>query len=563
MSHRHPRAPLALLFCIAVLFACDGAEPEPGSEEGRGPAPGTAGGASAASLGTLRFDTGCERVAADHAARGLALLHHMTYLDAREAFVAATETDPGCTMGYWGQAMTIIHPLWPDVPDRAGLETGSEIVARAKEHGVSSDRAGAYLATVEAYFRDGTARTESERLASFDEAWRAVFERFPDDLEARSLYALARLGTVSPEDKTYGRQYEALDLLDDVLEAIPDHPGAQHYTIHARDYPPLALEALDVARAYGRLAPDIPHALHMPTHIYTRVGHWDESIDGNERSVESSWTRGQRMGGITTDFHHALDYLAYAHLQRAEDEKARQIMDRALAADGPWAAVNMPAIAYALAAIPARFALERRDWAAAAELTPGEPAGFPWDDRFAPFMAVTQFAKALGGARGGRPEAARAAIEVLSGLSDQISQTASDVYWQRQVEVQLLASRAWLAFETGDREDGLRAMREAAALEARTEKHAVTPGEVVPASELLGEMLLLAERPGEALVAFETALARSPGRLNGLAGAARAAAGAGRRDLAADYYRQLLELTAEADTEREAMTEARAFLADR
>ncbi len=513
-------------------------------------------------LGTVRLQAECGEVANRHAETGLALLHHMTYLDAREAFTAAVEADPGCGFGYSGQAMTIIHPLWPDAPTDDQLEEGWGLVEQARERASGDDRATAYLSTVEAYFRDGVDRTEGERLGSFDEAWTRVHEAFPDDLEARTLSALARLSTLSLADKTYQRQYEALDLLDEVLEAMPHHPGAQHYTIHARDYPPLAEEALDLARAYARLAPDVPHALHMPTHIYTRVGNWDESIDGNDRAAESSWKHGQTLGGILTDFHHSLDYLAYAHLQRGEDQKALEVVERAIAADGPWAAVNLVVIAYALSAIPARYALERGDWDAAAALVPRSPSGFPWGDGFAPFVALTQFAKALGGARGGQPEIAREAIADLEALSEQISQTSADAYWKTQVQVQLLASRGWLAFETEDRSSGLELMSEAARIEDSTGKGPVTPGELLPAAELLGEMLLEMGQAGEALAAFQAALARSPGRLNGLAGAARAARASGRDDLAADYYRELIALTSEAEVERVAMTEARAFLAE-
>lgn len=514
-------------------------------------------------MGSVRFESECGEVADDHATRGLTLLHHMTYTDANQAFVAATEADPGCSMGYWGQAMTIIHPLWPDIPSEEGLRRGAELVRIAREQTRPIGRSGAYLSTVEAYFENATERTESERLVAFERAWRQVFEAYPDDLEARALYALSHLATASAQDKTYRQQHEALDLLDDVLEAIPDHPGGHHYVIHARDYPALAEEALDIARAYGRLAQNIPHALHMPTHIYTRVGLWDESIEGNERSAGASRDQGQRLGGITTDLHHALDYLAYAHLQRGEDELARAVMERAIAADGPWAAVNFTAVAYALSAIPARFALERRDWRAAAALESRQPPGFPWNDGLAPFEAITFFARAIGAARSGQPEIARSAIDTLRDFEDRVSQTASAAYWKDQVRVQRLAGQAWLAFENGRRTEGLLFMREAAELEASTEKSPVTPGEVIPAAELLGEMLLLSGRSEEALDAFEAALARSPRRLNGLALAGQAAAEAGRSDLASRYYRELLDLTASADTEREAIARARAYLDSR
>ncbi|MDX1395594.1 MAG: tetratricopeptide repeat protein [Gemmatimonadota bacterium] len=552
------RATLILALGLSACMAAPDSEADSTSDD-------TPTGASPTSveygdLGTVRLTTGCGDAAHPLVERGLALLHHMTYLDARESFAAAVEADPACGFGYWGQAMTYIHPLWPDVPSTEDLDRGRQLVERGREAAASDTRAADYLSTVEAYFRDATDRTEPERLASFAAAWAQVRDRHPDDLEARALSALALLATVSPSDKTYAGQYEALDLLDDVLEAIPDHPGGQHYVIHARDYPPLAEDALDVARAYGRLAPDVPHALHMPTHIYTRVGLWDESIEGNDRSAESSWRRTEAVGGISTDFHHALDYLAYAHLQRAEDESARAVMERALAADGPWAAANMPAIAYALAAIPARYALERRDWNTAADLAPRAPDGFPWDDGFAPFEALTHFARALGGARSGRFDVAEEAIGTLEALGERISSTSSNEYWRTQIEVQVVAARAWLAHERGDRDRGLDLMREAARVEASTEKGPVTPGELLPAAELLGEMLFLAGRYDEALDAYEAALARSPNRLNGLAGAAKAARAAGRDDAAQRYLTALIDLTASAETPRPAIEEARAYV---
>lgn len=558
-------SPIRLATLSAVALACSpAADRDPDSrvpDEGVVPAPSVAEAPDYGEMGSVRFEPVCEGIANDHATRGLVLIHHMTYVDARQAFAAATEADPACTMGYWGQAMAIIHPLWPDVPSDEGLARGAELVRLARQRAAPAGRPAAYLATVEAYFEDAASKTEPERLLAFETAWREVFEAYPDDIEARALYALSHLATASPEDKTYRHQMEALELLDDVLEAIPDHPGGHHYVIHARDYPPLAEDALDVARSYGRLARNIPHALHMPTHIYTRVGLWDESIEGNDRSAAASWAQGERLGGIATDFHHALDYLAYAHLQRAEDDLARAVMERAIAADGPWAAVNLPAVAYALSAIPARYTLERDDWDGAAALPTRSPDGFPWSDALAPFEAITYFAKALGAARSGQFDRAREAIDRLAAFEDRVSATASAAYWRTQVRVQRLAAEAWLARETGDADRGLALMREAAALEASTEKHAVTPGEVIPASELLGEMLVLEDRAEEALAHYEAALARSPGRLNGLAGAAEAADAAGRPTLATEYYRQLLALVADPEADRPALARAREYLA--
>jgi len=567
---RSSGVPLALSLNLFLAAACGpGTSTEHGSSGDDTTREGSAALAHVpdyGSMGTVHFEPGCTEAANEHAVRGLTLLHHMTYLEARDAFVAATEADPQCTAGYWGQAMTIIHPLWPDVPTEEGLLRGAELVriargrAAASGETAASERAAAYLSAVEAYFEDGTEKTEPERLVAFEAAWREVFDAYHDDLEARALYALSHLATASRGDKTYRQQREALDLLDDVLEAVPDHPGAHHYVIHARDFPPLAEGALDVARSYGRLTRGIPHALHMPTHIYTRLGLWDESIAGNVDAADAAWRQGQRLGGITTDFHHPLDYLVYAHLQRGEDEAARAVMGRAIAADGPWVSENPPAIAYALSAIPARVAMERADWRAAAALEAGQPEGFAWNDGLAPFEAITYFARAVGAARSGQYDRARDAIDRLREFESHVSETASAIYWKNQIRVQRLTGEAWLSWETGARAKGLDLMREAARLEAATEKSPVTPGEVIPAAEFLGEMLLESGDDEGALASFVTALERSPRRLNGLAGAGEAAASTGQHERAAEYYRQLLDLTATADTELPAMARARAYL---
>lgn len=554
-----------LALAVTACGPTEGNQPERPQSEGAETTGSMAMGADLAAfgdLGSVSLDAGCSPVANDLADQALALLHHMTYVEAQQTFAAAVEADGGCTMGYWGQAMTIIHPLWPDEPGDAGIARGQELIELAEAQTAPEGRPAAYLQTVAAYFEDGENRTERERLASFAGAWAEVQETYPDDLEARSFAALTHLSTADPTDKTYPERHQALDWLDRVLEEIPDHPGAHHYVIHARDVPELAEEGVEVARSYAKLSPDVPHALHMPTHIYTRVGYWEESIDGNARSAESAWASGQRQGGISTHFHHALDYLAYAHLQRAEDDKAYAVLERAIGADGPWAASNYSAIAYALAAIPARYAIERRDWAGAMALEPRQPAGFPWDDRFAPFEAITHFARGLAGARSGNVGVADAALQELAALGEKVTGTGANAYWASQVEVQSLAIRAWLAFEAGDQDEGLRLMSQAADLEASIDKHAVTPGELVPAAELLGEMRLAAGDPTGALASFEAALSRSPERLNGLAGAARSAVELGRGDLAERYYGELVALTASAEVERPEMREARAFLGE-
>ncbi|NIS78838.1 MAG: hypothetical protein GTO14_01095, partial [Anaerolineales bacterium] len=398
---------------------------------------------------------------------------------------------------------------------------------------------------------------ERARLASFEQAWERVHREFPDDLEAASFYALAHMATATSKDKSYQKQKEAGAIMEAVLAEIPDHPGAHHYIIHAYDFPGLADRALEVARDYGKVAPEVPHALHMPTHIFTRLGLWQESIDWNRRSAAAAW-KNRVDGAISLHYPHALDYLAYAYLQQAQDEKAKEIMETTLSLSGPFHDLNAESSAYALAAVPARYTLERQQWVSATNLKPREPASFQWGDRFAAYEAITHFARALGAARSGNTTAAQSALTELETLHDVVAHTSA--YWANQIEILQLSARAWLALEEGKQVEALRLMQLAAGLEASTEKSPTTPGEVLPARELLGDMLLELERSEEALAEYEGSLERSPNRFNSLYGAGRAAELAGDKKRATAYYQKLLEVVAQADTGRPRLRHARRFL---
>jgi tetratricopeptide (TPR) repeat protein len=542
--------------CLALaLTACSG-------ESGNGPASSEVPEAPAAvidpaaeRLGTVRFPVSCDEAAARHAQRGLALLHHMTYEDAREAFVAAAEADPECAMGYWGQAMTFIHPLWSDPPSEADFELARALLGEAAGRGEKSDWESAYVEATQGYFAGGWDRDERRNLAAFKAGWERVHAAFPDDPEAAGLYALSLLATADPADRTYAQQLRAGTLAESVLARIPDHPAGYHYTIHAYDYPPLAERALAAAQAYGLIAPEVPHALHMPSHIFTRLGRWPEVIEWNDRSAAAAYAR-PVAHGISMHYFHALDYVAYAHLQQGQDAEAAEVRRQVEGFDGT-AHVHL-ATAYTLAAVPARTALERQRWEEAAALELGGPETFPWES-FPQAEAITQMARALGAARSGEVETARQALERLAVLRE--ATAATSAYWAGQIEIQEHVARAWLLEAEGRSQEGLAEMQRAAELEAATDKHPVTPGEVLPASELLGEMLLAADRPAEALAAYETALARSPNRLNGLYGAGRAAELAGDAEKAERYYTALLALTEPADTELEQRRHATAYLA--
>jgi tetratricopeptide (TPR) repeat protein len=507
-------------------------------------------------LGTVRFPVSCTLEARKKSKQGLALLHHMTYEGARAAFADAVKADPDCAMGYWGQAMTFIHPLWSDPPDDKEFRKGQELVKKAKSRGKKTEWEQAYISAVEAYYGEGRNANEKINLAAFEAQWEKVYRRFPIDHEAACFYALSYMATADPADKTYARQRRAADIAQKVLTQAPDHPGAHHYTIHAYDYSDLAEKALPVARSYGKIAPEVPHALHMPAHIFTRLGLWEESISMNKRSAAAA-LKHPVNGKISLHYLHAVDYLIYAYLQRGEDSKAKQVYEDLLTLKDPLQ-VHI-ASAYTLAAVPARLPLERHKWSDAALLKPRIPADYPWDS--SPAMeAITHFGRAVGAAQSGNKQEASLSIDKLSDLHDQTAKISK--YWAKQVEIYQLSASAWLMYREGKQDKALEIMKDAAKLEASTEKHPVTPASVLPANELLGDMLLDMGRYKEAYAEYENTLKRNFNRFNSLYGAGRAAESGGDKNKAAFYYRKLVEMTA-ADSERKRLKHARAFLAGR
>ena len=377
-----------------------------------------------------------------------------------------------------------------------------------------------------------------------------VVQENPNDDEAKMFYALAINQTAPPTDKTYAKQLQAAGILEPLFKKMPEHPGIAHYIIHAYDAPVLAERALVAARRYASLAPAVPHALHMPSHTFTRVGSWKESIETNRKSAEAA----RKDKGAGEELH-ALDYQAYAYLQLAQDKAAKTVLDHALAIVGGaegMAAGAAGAGAYAIAAIPARYALERGAWAEAAALTP-RPANTPFTE------AIPHFARAVGAARSGNPAAATPDIQKLADLRDKLK-SMQDAYWTEVVDIQRRIALAWVAFAEGKKDEGLSAMSAAADAEDATEKSAISPGPIVPARELYGFMLLEANKPKEALVAFESTMKKEPNRFRGIYGGARAAQLAGDKAKATTYYRQLIELSKEADTERPEIAEAKKYV---
>ncbi len=541
---------------LAMLAACGAPAEDP-------PAPEAAAGAGTPvttpegdALGVVDLPTSCSDAAQAELERGLALLHHMNYVRAEPVFKAAAEADPDCALAYWGAAMTYVHPLWPDTISAEKRAAGEELLAKAAAAAHTSEREGAYVAALAGYYQ-GEERSERERLASFLEGWSGVHADHPDDVEAAVFHALALLANAPAEDKSYQKQTAAGEILEGVLARIPKHPGAHHYTIHAYDFPPLAAKALDIARRYDDLAPENTHALHMTSHIFTRLGLWPESIEFNRRAADAASER-TGAGAVSLHHLHALDYLAYAYLQQADDAAADEVHEALEALEPPFQ--NHSATAYAFAAVPVRLALERHDWQRAAETQARWPADVAWDSY--PYLeALPHFARALGAAHTGDVATAKAAIAELARL-EEAARTLDVAYdWGIQVAIQRVAAEAWLAYASGDEERGLELAREAAEMEGTTEKNPITPGEVLPARELYGDMLLAAGRHAEAVSAYQAALERSPNRFNSLYGAGRAAELAGDAEAARGFYTQLVEICPAPTGEREELAHAQSFLA--
>ena len=512
--------------------------------------------AGGTSLGTVAFDTSCQ--AADDVRLGLALLHHMTYAEAARTFQRVGTEDPSCVMAPWGVAMSYLHPLWPDVPTPEQLDRGWELLQDARALGTASPREAALVEALEAYYRDGNERTERQRLTTYAEAWERVAATYPQDAEVALFEALSMIAVTLGVPERVDERVGAGLVAEQVLEAIPDHPGAHHYVIHAYDIPAAAEQALPAARRYGAVAPANSHALHMTSHIFTRRGIWRESIDYNRRAADAAWEE-PIAGQVSHHYLHAVDYLIYAHLQRGADDDARAVLSEVGSVEGP--VVNHAASAYTFAAAAARYALERHAWDEAADIRAREPAAIPWDAY--PYLeAIPVFAKALGSALIGDLAAAREATSKLADLAAASEATSVAYDWATQVRIQELAARAWTAYAQNSRDEAISLMTEAAELEASTEKNPVTPGEVLPAGELLGDMLLAAGRPAEALQAYVAAMERTPNRFNSLYGAARAAEAAGMNETAADYYGRLVAVAGDSTTRRRELERARSFVSE-
>ena len=501
-------------------------------------------------LGTVHFANSCSAEVQPLFQRGVALLHSFWYAEGAKTFAAVAKADPACAMAHWGTAITLFgNPFtWPLTG--AALPQGWAAVERAKAANARTQRERDYIGAIEAFYKDADKMDHRTRALGYLKAMEQITERYPEDSEASIFYALALNATALPADKTYANQLKAAGILEKVFATQPDHPGVAHYLIHSYDYPSIAHQGLNAARRYASVAPDAPHALHMPGHIFTRLGLWDESIDTNIRSAKVSENHAELL--------HAMDYMAYAYLQEGRDGDAKRVADH-IPNIGPLNNKQFVA-AFALAAIPARYAMERGQWADAAKLSlfPSE-ADFPWK-AIPQAEAQLVYARAIGAGRSGHAAAAKSDIERLQALRAAIVELKLP-YWPQQLDIQLKVASAWAAYAEGNKAAALKLMREGADLESASDKHPVSPGYVAPALELLGDMLMEMKQPAQALRAYEDSSKREPNRFRTLAGAARAAEQSGDRVKAKAYYAELTKLAAKSDGGRPELKRAKNYLA--
>jgi tetratricopeptide (TPR) repeat protein len=495
-------------------------------------------------LGKVDFPNSCTPAVQATFQRAVAMLHSFRYAETEKAFREVLAQDPSCAIATWGIAAILMdNPLAGVGSSPQWAERAQRAIDEGRRIGAKTQRERDYIEAVAAYYQDWANRPERARQQSRAQAFETLAARDPGDDEAQIFYALYLASTQSLADQTYAAYLKAAEILEKQFAKHPDHPGVAHYLIHSYDAAPIAQKGVLAARRYAAIAPAAPHALHMPSHIFTRVGAWAESAATNARSATAA------KGDNDADSQlHAMDYMAYAYLQLGRDSDARRTLEEAAQVSG----ANRFSGFYALAAIPARYAIERGDWRQATKIQPSA-SKYPYAD------ALTHFARALGAARSGDPAAADDDVQQLAVLRDALK-AAKNEYWATEVEVSRLGAAAWVAWARGRHEDALGLMRSAADIEDKSEKHIVTPGRIAPARELLGEMLLELKRPAEALKEFEASQTREPDRFRGLLGAARGAAQSGDLARAKRYFTRLVEIAGQGEPRPE-VAEARKFLA--
>lgn len=506
-------------------------------------------------FGDVDFGVSCGTEVQEDFDHALAMLHHMMYEEARAQFQALAEHHPDCAMAHWGVATTRFQPLWGTRPGTEVMESGWREIQRAKEAGTESERERALIAATEAFFREPDSAGYGTRQARWVEAMAAAREAAPDDENVAAFYALSLLAKAQVAEEREALHEKAESILRAVHERRPRHPGAIHYIIHTDDIGGRAERNLEIVESYGEVAPEIPHALHMPSHIYVRRADWPQVIEWNERSAAAA-LKHPVDGQLSLHYPHAQDYRVYAHLQRGEDDLAREVMAETFR-QGQFHAV--PGSAFHVATLPARIAVERRDWQAATSLELRDPDYLPWDDVMGKWAeSHTLLARGLGAVHTGDPDGARAALDRIRALRGDAEDLDEQTFAMR-IRVHELILAGWLAKADGEAEEAVRQLRQAAEVEEGLEKHPITPGALLPPREALGELLLALDRPEEALAAFRSSEEAWPGRFRTLLGAARAAAAAEDEDTAREYYGMLLKTTAP-ESERSEITEAREAL---
>jgi Tfp pilus assembly protein PilF len=525
------RSSSATALAAAIALGCSFAQPARAQEE------------TDQRLGTVHFETSCNEAAQRRFDRAMRYQHSFWYRASKEIFEETLKADPQCAIAYWGIAVSLLlNPF--SAPQPANLEQGLAALKKAKEIGAKTPRENEFIAALTAFYTDYDKLDHRTRLQAYLKAMEALAQHYPQDDEAQIYYALALDTAASPADKTYANQLKAAAILEGIFKRQPRHPGVAHYLIHSYDYPPIADKGLDAAMRYSKIAPTAPHAQHMPSHIFTRVGYWKESITANAASVRAA--KADKEYG---DQLHGQDYMVYAYLQLGQDKNAKTVIDEMAMSN----ASDLPGMSFALAASPARYMVERGDWNGAAQLQV-RPT------KYAHVEAITHFARALGAARSGKLEAAQADIAKLAELRDRL-RAAKDPYWSEQVNIQHQVATAWLLLAQGKAVEALAAMGLAADAEDKTEKAPVTPGPLAPARELYGAMLLERGRANDALTAFEATLKKEPHRLGATLGAAKAAEAMGDTAKARQYYAAAVALAEGADPVRPEIVAARAFVA--
>ncbi len=503
-------------------------------------------------LGRVHFPVSCTSAAQQQFDRAVAMLHSFWVSPAAKAFAEVAKSDPDCAMAYWGIAVNRRANPLAGAPDGAALKDGWEAVEKAKSIGAKTERERDYVTAIGNYYKDWEKLDHRTRVLSYEKSMERLYVRYPEDSEAAVFYALAldEAVTVVPADKNFTRQLKAASILEKVLAAQPEHPGALHYLVHTYDFPPLADRGLSAARGYAEVAPLVPHPLHMPSHIYSMLGMWQDSIKSNQAALS-----------VAPGYAHALDFMVYAYLQGAQDSEAKRGLERSLELQkkqgaagiaNPTGAVLAPYTA--LAAIPARYAIERGAWAEAAALQPVPTT--PAAD------AITYFARAMGSARSGGLDSARKEIEQLRRIKEELVQSKQD-YWAEQVEIQRCAAAAWVAYGEGKKDEALGLMRSAADQEDASQKDVAMENRLWPMRELLGEMLFAMNESAQALKEFEVSLESARNRYRGFYGAAKAAQRSGDKQKATGYFEKLVELCSHTDADRPELAEAKKYLAQK